>query len=109
MSECFKAITRFVELLKSSKLSPWTNDMLEYHLYQLNLAKLREERSGKGSSEFPCNSREIIKLNGLIHAAGREDYSEVAGKELMDRLSQIIGRMNVKIEERGSEKVRRTH
>ncbi len=108
MAEGLRAITRFIELLKSSRLSPSTTVMLEYLLYQLNLAMLRDERLCMESCKFPCEPREIEDLNGLMLAACSEEADcDVTGKELMDRLSQIVDRIHNVDKDLESKKLRR--
>ncbi|GAM07965.1 hypothetical protein OR1_00234 [Geobacter sp. OR-1] len=89
----FQAITSYIELIRSSRLSPYTSNMLEYILYQLNLAMLKTERGAQAPAVFPCDRAEIEQLNRLIHAAGSDNDNQDASKELVDKIFQIIDRV----------------
>jgi hypothetical protein len=87
-------VIKFIELLRSSNLGSETHNMLEYLLYQLNLAKLRSEGLHLMPTEFPCDPSEIQELNEIIDAAGSgEINTKLAGEVIMDRLALIINRI----------------
>jgi hypothetical protein len=91
VTENFLAVNQLIELIKNSNLSTGTNNMLEYLLYQLNLAMMRGERFKTESTHFPCKSSQIEELSGLVLAAGSEDGNcETAGNELLEKLSQLL-------------------
>ena len=95
MTEDAKAIDMFIKLVRSSCLNPCTNNMLEYLLYQLNLAMLTGRRSSTQSADFPCSSAEIEELNRLIIAAGNGSAGcATAAQELIDRVSLIVDRIH---------------
>jgi len=73
--------------------------MLEYILYQLNLAMLsatlKGERFSMESCKFPCHAEEIEELNVLILAAGSGEFEDSGDdKEILDRLYNILERFN---------------
>lgn len=91
MGDDYQAVSRFVGLLKNTRLSPGSKNMLEYILYQINLMMLRGESSTIESSGLPWSISEIEELSRLLLAAGSGcDGSEAAGKELAEKLFEMV-------------------
>lgn len=88
-------VERYIELLRNARLSPRTRNMLEYILYQLNMAMLKEGRLNPEPDAFPCGSTEIEELNVLMCAAGSGEIdADTAESEIMARLDGIVERIN---------------
>lgn len=87
-------LARFMDLVRNESFSSGTHSRLEFLLYQLSLAMLREERFAKDGTACAEALSELEPLNRLLVEEGRHSGNRTdIDRTLLNGLEKIVAKM----------------
>ena len=87
-------LSRFLDLIRKRSFSQGTGSRMEFLLYQLSLALLKNERSPEDENAFAAALFELEPLNRLLADGGRETGEQGAlDRTLLNGLTRIVSKI----------------